>query len=77
MSDSSRPHGLQPTRLLGPWDFPGKSTGEMCVDQHLKNKTRDFPSCSVVNTLPSSAADTSLIPGQRAKVPHASRPKST
>ena len=23
---SSRPHGLQPTRLLGPWDFPGKST---------------------------------------------------
>ena len=25
MSDSSRPHGLQPTRLLRPWDFPGKS----------------------------------------------------
>jgi len=22
-----RPHGLQPTRLLRPWDFPGKSTG--------------------------------------------------
>ena len=27
MSDSSRSHGLQPTRLLCPWDFPGKSTG--------------------------------------------------
>ena len=27
MSDSQRPHGLQPTRLLRPWDFPGKSTG--------------------------------------------------
>ena len=27
MSNSSRPHGLQPTRLLCPWDFPGKSTG--------------------------------------------------
>ena len=27
VSDSSRPHGLQPTRLLGPWDFPGKNTG--------------------------------------------------
>ena len=27
MSDSSRPHGLQHTRLLHPWDFPGKSTG--------------------------------------------------
>ena len=24
--DSSRLHGLQPTRLLRPWDFPGKST---------------------------------------------------
>ena len=27
MSDSSWPHGLQPTRLLSPWDFPGKNTG--------------------------------------------------
>ena len=30
MSDSSRPHGLQPTRVLCPWDFPGKSTGVGC-----------------------------------------------
>ena len=30
MSDSSQPHGLQPTRLLCPWDFPGKSTGVGC-----------------------------------------------
>ena len=22
-----RPHGLQPTRLLSPWNFPGKNTG--------------------------------------------------
>ena len=29
--DSSRPHGLQPTRLLRPWDFPGKSTGWVCI----------------------------------------------
>ena len=27
VSDSSRPHGPQPTRLLRPWDFPGKGTG--------------------------------------------------
>ena len=27
VSDSSRSQGLQPTRLLRPWDFPGKSTG--------------------------------------------------
>jgi len=30
VSDSSRPRGLQPTRLLHPWDFPGKSTGVGC-----------------------------------------------
>ena len=30
VSDSSRPPGLQPTRLLHPWDFPGKSTGVGC-----------------------------------------------
>ena len=30
VSNSSRPHGLQPTRLLHSWDFPGKSTGVVC-----------------------------------------------
>ena len=30
VSDSQRPHGLQPTRLLHPWDFPGKNTGVGC-----------------------------------------------
>ena len=30
LSDSSQPHGLQPTRLLHPWDFPGKSTRVGC-----------------------------------------------
>ena len=30
VSDSSQPHGLQPTRLLRPWDFPGKSTRVGC-----------------------------------------------
>ena len=30
MSHPQRPHGLQPTRLLCPWDFPGKSTGVGC-----------------------------------------------
>ena len=30
VSNSSWPHGLQPTRLLCPWDFPGKSTGVGC-----------------------------------------------
>ena len=30
VSDSVRPHRRQPTRLLHPWDFPGKSTGVGC-----------------------------------------------
>ena len=30
VSDPQRPHGLHPSRLLHPWDFPGKSTGVGC-----------------------------------------------
>ena len=30
LSNSLQPHGLQPTRHLHPWDFPGKSTGVGC-----------------------------------------------
>ena len=30
VSDSYWPRGLQPTRLLRPWDFPDKSTGVGC-----------------------------------------------
>ena len=30
LSDPQGPHGLQPSRLLHPWDFPGKSAGVGC-----------------------------------------------
>ena len=30
VSNSQGPHGLQPNRLLRPWDFPSKSTGVGC-----------------------------------------------
>ena len=30
LSDSLRPHGLWPTRLLCPWNSPGKNTGVGC-----------------------------------------------
>ena len=30
MSNSLGPHGLQPSRLLCPWDFPGKNFGVDC-----------------------------------------------
>ena len=36
VSYSLRPHGLYPTRLLCPWDFPGKNTG---MDCHLLLQT--------------------------------------
>ena len=51
VSDSSQPHGLQPTRLLCPWDFPGKSTGVGChcllllhdkPRQHIKEQRHHF-----------------------------------
>ena len=41
MSDSLPPHGLQPTRLLCPWDFPGKSTGVGCYFLQGIFPTRD------------------------------------
>ena len=30
VSDSLQPHGLQPARLVCPWDFPGKNTWVGC-----------------------------------------------
>ena len=42
VSDSSRTHGLQPTRLLCSWDFPGKSTGVGC--HCLLRSNNYFPS---------------------------------
>ena len=35
VSNSKWPHGLQPTRLLRPWDFPGKNTGVGCHGLHI------------------------------------------
>ena len=57
--DSSRPHGLQPTRLLRPRDFPGKSTGVGCrrllwmkVCYHLFPKLTDSPVVSIDDSKP-------------------------
>ena len=35
VSGSLQPHGLQLTRLLRPWNFPGKSTGVGCHSYRL------------------------------------------
>ena len=46
MSDSWQPHGLQPTRLLRPWDFPGKSTGVGCHSLLLRPHPPHFLTCT-------------------------------
>ena len=56
ISDSSWPHGLQPTRLLHPWDFPGNSTGVgcHCLLRNLDNsilKRRDVTLLTKVRTV--------------------------
>ena len=42
----------------------------------FKNDERGFPDSPVVKTAPSNAGGVGLIPGQGAKIPHASWPKS-
>ena len=42
----------------------------------FKKNNRDFPGDPVVKTLPSNAGGASSIPGQGAKIPHASGPKN-
>ena len=37
MSDSLQPHGLQPAKLLCPWNFPGKNTG---MGRHSQRQRR-------------------------------------
>ena len=47
MSNSSQPHGRQPTRLLHLWDLSGKSTGVGChcllLDSILKSRDITLP----------------------------------
>ena len=58
VSDPQRPHGLQPTRLLHPWDFPGKSTGVGChcllLSQHSKLQSLLPQSLIIASTAPPS-----------------------
>ena len=74
VSDSLRPHGLQPTRLLCPWEFSRQESGP------LQKKTANplnetgqgsrslrgllsFPSGSEIKNPPANAGDVGLIPG--------------
>ena len=51
------PHGLQPTRLLCPWNLSGKNTSEGCIfflrgSSQLRDQTRIY--CNAANSLPLS-----------------------
>ena len=51
--DCLGPHGLQPTRLLHPWDFPCKSTGVGCHLPSLRtdNEMLNPTACCTVSEL--------------------------
>ena len=70
-SDSQRPHGLQPIRLLHPWDFPGKSTGvgHQCLLCQMVTTT-------VYNTSAVSQKDKPTVFSQSPNSPPTSIPKS-
>ena len=53
MSVSWQPHGLQPTRLLHPRDFPGKSTIILDIDYRKKKQQQTIKNtntCRLKNT---------------------------
>src|SRR5574342_431323 len=65
MSDSVRPHRRQPTRLLSPWNSPGKNTGVGChvllQCRKVKSESEDTQSCPTLRdrmdcSLPGSSA---------------------
>ena len=58
LTASDPPHGLQPTRLHHPWDFPGKSTGLRChfLLQYMKVKVKSL-SCVQLLATPLTAAN--------------------
>ena len=53
MSDPVQPHRWQPTRLLRPWDSPGKNTGVGChfLLQRMKVKSESevAQSCPILS----------------------------
>ena len=71
LSDSQQTHGLQPIRLLRPWDFPGKSTGvgHQCLLCQMVTTT-------VYNTSAVSQKDKPTVFSQSQNSPPTSIPKS-
>ena len=56
VSDSLQPHGLWPTKILYPWDSPGKNTGVGCYSSSRgssRPSNQTCISCSVSQSVPS------------------------
>ena len=70
LSDSVRTHGLQPTRLLHSWDFPGKSTGMPSPSPH---PSLGFPMAQMVKNLP-AMQETWIWSLQKGMATHSSIP---
>ena len=68
VSDSWRLHELQPTRLLCPWDFPGKSTGVGRGDMRNAELTPQtiflspFITAVAASCLASRVGNTTIVP---------------
>ena len=67
MSDSVQPHGRQPTRLLCPWDSPGKNTGVGChfllQGMKVKSESEVAQSCLTPSDLMNCSLPGSSIHG--------------
>ena len=63
MSHSLRPHRLQPSRLLRPWDSPGKNTGVgcHCLLQYMKRKSESEVAQSGPSLRPHGLQPTRLL----------------
>ena len=63
MTDSSQPHGQQPTRLLHPWDSPGKNIGVGChfLLQCVKVKSESEVAQLCLTQLPHGLQPTRLL----------------
>ena len=65
-TDSSRPHGLQPTRLLRPWDFPGQeywSGFPLPSPQNAAAAAKSLQSCLILCDPRDGSPPGSPVPG--------------
>ena len=61
MSDSLRPHGLQPARLFCPWNSPGKNSGVDCYGLQGIFSTQEW-NLSLLHLLYWQAGSLALVP---------------